>query len=810
MKYLSILIIGLLSFNLLGQVTENSHRVWGVVNDSEAHTALQFVTVTLQDIESGELTGDVTDKNGRFELYVREGNYYCIVESLSFSPFVIQVLQVSQDIDMGVIELKQNSENLEEIELVAKANLIDHRMTKKVYNASKDIANIGGNAITVLENTPSVRVDEQGNISMRGNTVLVLVDGKPYGGQRSRADVLSLIPSNTIDKVEIITQSAKFDSEGGGGILNIILKKRASEGYNGSVEVHAGMPDNDGISSYLNYRTDKVQIFSTASFNHSVQVKDTDLRQEFFDNGPDPIGAYEQQRNDYRQRNSFLLNIGSDFYLDANNTLTTSLLYSGSNNNYDSKMSLEDFRPPTELFRTADRRVDDNSDASFLEAYVQYTAKFRKEGHQLSADIKYDNNLSDNLTYILETETYPGDEDIHQKYSKDERADNVYFKLDYVLPLQRSAKLEAGHKTNFRNYENDFAASNMNASNGQWVPDGSLYSRIGYEEKIYSFYVNYSQEKDRWSYSLGLRTEITETLIAEKNIQEEFRNDYTDLFPSALVTYDLENQNYFSLGYSRFIDRPSISQLNPFNSFADQRFILLGNPYLQPYYTNYFYLEYFHEFEKLSLNSALFYSNSTDRIMDILEKTGNQTADGFDIYRRVPVNNGTLDFAGLEIEATYNPNNKLRLYGLISPYYANLSETREAAYDFDNMIWYGNFRVLYKLSETFRFNIDYYFQTAKKTALTELKSFQYANLSLSKDFFEGKATLTFKVNDLFHTKMARYVSTEANTLTHRDFIFDTQYLLSFSYRFNKSSRKSTQNRAKEIEKNIFEIEDRVE
>ena len=271
-KILHILITGLLSLHLTGQESELYHAVNGLVQDAETHTPLQFVTVSFRDIDTGELIGDVTDKTGHFDLTVPEGKYYCIVESLSFQPFVIDVLNIQQETDMGVIELEQN---------VEKARRGRTGQWQKQFNGSqpdeesvqclKRHSQHRWNAITVLENTPSVRIDEQGNISIRGNTALVLVDGKPYGGQRSNADLLSMIPSSSISKVEIIAQSAKYDSEGGGGILNIVLKKRSSEGYNGTVEAHLGRPDNHGLSTFINYRTDKVNIFSTASFNHQVQ-----------------------------------------------------------------------------------------------------------------------------------------------------------------------------------------------------------------------------------------------------------------------------------------------------------------------------------------------------------------------------------------------------------------------------------------------------------------------------------------------------------------------------------------------------------
>ena len=809
MKLISILIMFLLTFSLSGQENMHINHITGRVNDADTHMPLQFVTVTLQNINTQELIGDVTDKDGNFELKALNGKYYCIVESLSFQPFIIHVLSIDQDMEMGLIELDQNTENLEEVELIATSNLVDHELTKKVYNASKDIANIGGNAVTVLENTPSVKIDGQGNISIRGNSALVLVDGKPYGGQRSSADVLSLIPANTINKVEIISQSAKYDAEGGGAILNIILKKRSIEGYNGTVEAHLGIPDNDGVSTFVNYKTDKVNMYSTLSFNHLVKNKDTEIQQIFLDDLQNPTGNFDETRTDYRQRNSFLINIGSDFYLDEKNTLTTSVLFTKSNKNYDSELYLNDYQPVNELIKSSLREVDDNSDEGFLEAYVQFATKFDDKGHELSADVKYDNSLADNETEINNTETFPGGAITEQKYIKDESVDNFYTKLDYVLPIKDDAKFEAGFKGNFRNYTNDFTASNFNPSTTRFEAIDEFTSKIDYKESIYAFYANYSKQYEKLSFSIGLRTEITKSVITERTIDEDYENNYSDLFPNAIVTYNVDDKNTFSLGYTKYIDRPTISELNPFNSFTDERFILVGNPFLQPYYTNYFYLEYYREFEKLTLNSALFYSNSTDRILNVLEKTENQTSDGFDIFRRIPINNGTLNHTGFEFEATYNPINKIRLHGLLSPYFSQLSETRDNAYDYENWVLYGNCRFLYRLSNTLRFNIDYVYQSAQKTALTELKAFQYVNLNISKDFWEGKSTLSFKINDVFHTRKADFNSLEASTITQRSFIFDTQYLLSWSYRFNKSSRRNSHNRSKEIDKNIFEVEDQV-
>ena len=296
MKLFFIIIFSLFSIVLISQNEQEKVVVQGSVFDANSHTPLQYISITLQNINTLKSSSNKTDKDGKFELYVRRGTYYFTTSSLSFKPHTISILKVKQDLELGLIELDQNIEELEEVEVIAKNNLVDFKFNKKVYNASKDISNAGGNAITVLENTPSVKIDDEGNISLRGSTVQVLVNGKPFGGQTSNADILSLIPANSINKVEIMSRSAKYDAEGGGGIINIVLKKGSVQGLNGSVEGHIGIPDNDGVSGFLNYKTNRVNVFSTVSFNHKVRIKNTNIEQTFLNNSGTAYGNFDEIR----------------------------------------------------------------------------------------------------------------------------------------------------------------------------------------------------------------------------------------------------------------------------------------------------------------------------------------------------------------------------------------------------------------------------------------------------------------------------------------------------------------------------------
>ncbi len=805
MKLITSITICLFSLSLAGQVADKNMSVIGTIYDAESHIAIQYITVTLQNIETRNIVSVITTKIGEFKLQVPSGEYFFTTSSLSFNSFSIQVLKVSQGIDMGTIELTQNVEELMEVEVVAKNNLVDYKSNKKVYYASKDIANVGGNAITVLENTPSVRIDDEGNITVRGTSVQILVNGIPYGGQNTNADILSLIPSNSINKVEIITRSAKYDAEGG-SILNIVLKKGANEGYNGSLEVHGAIPDNHGLSTFLNYKTPKINLFSTVSIINRVRIKDTYIEQIFLDDNQQPFANFDENRKDNKQRKGLLLNLGSDFYLNDQNTLTTSLLYSNANKNYDSKLLLNDYDPIDNLARSSVRDVDENTSEGFIEAYANFTTKFNKEDHQLSILLNYDNITSKNDTYITNAETYPGLDTYNQKSLHNQYLNNYYLSINYSLPLKDNSLFEMGHKSSFRIYDNDFIVSNLDENNINSIPINEFNNKINYDEKIYAFWANLSKEYENFSYSFGLRSEITYTTINDKKEDRTILNNYTDFFPDALLTYTMKNESFISLNYNRYISRPTIKELNPFSSYTDERFILVGNPYLDPYYSNSFMLEYHRDFDKLSFNTAFYYTSSIDKIQQTIEKTEYQTINGNDIFRRIPLNNGDYSATELEIELTYSPTKKIRLYGLINPNYAVLSNTKDNLYDYSDIIWIGRLNGLFRFSDSFRMQLSYNYQSPIKTAITDFGTYQYAVLTMSKDLFKGKATLSFNINDLFNSKEATYTSLESNTISRLNFTYDTQYLLSFTYRFNNATKRNTKNRSKDAEKNVFEID----
>ncbi|NNC69944.1 MAG: TonB-dependent receptor [Flavobacteriaceae bacterium] len=762
--------------------TESLITLSGSVRDAQTNEPLEYATISIHHaINDSIVAGTSTNKQGKFRFSIPIGTYTLKVQFLSFKLYELKSKLFNDNLNLGVITL-QSDDRLEEVEVVAEKNLFETKFNKRIYNASIDIANLGGNAIDVLNNTPTVRVDDEGLVIVRGGSATLLIDGKPQFGIDNISTMLKALPSNVIDRVEIITRSAKYSADGAGGaVLNIITKKRQGLGTNGSVEVHGGIPDNHGFSSFINEDTEKMNLYSTISFNHEDRNKYTDIKQGSLN--------FDQKRLDKRQKNGLLFNLGSDFYLDDKNTLSASFLINATNKNFRSNLEEPDFT----------RNVNDSEDASRIEVALGNKTKFNEDGHELSLNVTYSNTDSDGNSKITENRTT---ESIFQKSLKDQKLDNLLAQFDYKLPLNEKSTIELGYQGTFRFYNNDFNVSEFDPSINDFVTVGNLDDEIGYDEGVHAFYGLYNGSANKFSYSIGLRTEITDITLQQQGLSEVKKN-YSDLFPSVILGYEISEDGYLSLNYSRSIDRPTAAQINPFITFTDERFQTVGNQDLNPFYTNYLELLFDHSFDKLSLASSFFLNFASDQFLSVIQNTGQQTSDGQDIFRRTTINSGDKNILGIDLDVTYAISKNFSLNAYISPYFQKISNAIDQDYNNENTIWYASGRATLSLNNGFRVRADHIYQSPIKNGLTELRTINFSNVSLSKDLFKKKARLTFRINDIFSSKKFKYESFEANTLTFRDVRFENQYLLTFTYRFNQKGRNA-KNRSKDINKDDLE------
>tara|TARA_R110002073_G_scaffold4213_1_gene27924 strand:- start:61207 stop:63588 length:2382 start_codon:yes stop_codon:yes gene_type:complete len=757
----------------------------GKVVTLESDEPLEYATISLKKEGQDLVIGTTTNNQGMFNITLVAGVYDIKIDFLSFETYELKSKALSSDLDLGIIKLKTDND-LEEVEVVANQKLLEFKVNKKIYNASADIANKGGNAIDVLINAPSVRVDFDGNVKIRGSAATILIDGKPQFNIDNNIDFLKAMPANNIDKVEIITRSAKYSAEGGGAILNIVTKKRKGAGLSGSFEVHTGIPDNHGFSSFINENTDKMNLFSTISFNHENKFKSVEIKQ--------PLQNLFENINEDGPRNSFLFNLGSDFYINSKNTLTTSFLINAITKNTIFQIDENDFN----------RRTNDADDLSKLEAQLGYTSKFDENGHKLNVGFKYESTISDTKDDITEIPTGVNPI-IYQQSFKDQQLDNFLAQIDYTLPFNETSNLELGYKGTFRTYSNIFNVLEFNNTTNNYATLNNLDGIFDYKENVHGFYGLYNASHQSFSYSLGLRTELSNiTIDLQDNTSASVKN-YTDLFPSVTLGYELGEASYASLNYSRSIDRPSVPQISPFLSFADQRFQSVGNQDLNPFYTDYFELLFDKSFDKLTLTSSLFLNYQKNHFLSVIQNTGQSTSNGDEIFRRLNINSGDKNIIGLDLDIIYMPFKGLRLNGYVSPYRQEITNAINPAYNNKSTVWYAEASALVTINNGLKVMLSNTYQSQMKFNLTKLGAINFSNVIISKNLFKNNASLTFKVVDLFNSRKFVYESTEANTETYRTAFYENQYSLSFTYRF-KQTRRSNKDRSNDINKN--ELEDK--
>lgn len=806
MKYLILCACFVMSFGIINAQKKAPKKIelTGKILDSSTKKPLEYTSIFLDNNSKNTSLGTTTNKRGKFNLTVPVGTYKITISFLSFKTYTI-TKDLNKDTDLGIISLKFIVDKLNEVEVNYIKEEVEFRLDKKIYNVSKDIANAGGTALTVLDNAPYVTVGADNTVSIRNNSnIQILINGKPSGIVDGDMSNLSAIPANSIDKVEIITnKSAKYDAEGSGGILNIILKKGKGLGLNTSIETHLGMPDDDGLSANINYKSKTVNFFSTTGYNHSSNPEKELVKQEFLNQSLITTGFFDENSRTTKQANSFLTNFGADFYLNKKTTLTASILFKTRDKNYNSTSILNDFDATNTLFKTSDRKEDNDNNVDRSEYSLNLTRDLKKDGENISVDFNFNHAKANALGLILENNTFPVTPSKLQKAVKDQKLDSYLFQTDYTLPLNNNAQLETGLKSAVRNYSNNYNVSELNNTTNVFNTIGGYDDTVKYEETINAAYLQISSY-NTWSYSVGLRVENSDIKIGLANTSTNNNKNYTDLFPSASLSYKFKDKSTFNASYSRSIDRPSLRNINPFISFSNERFQTVGNLDLNPYYTDFVEVDYYKKYNSVRLSVSLYYSYSKDLLTYILEDTGLKTSDNFTIYKRKPINNGNYSVFGGDLDLTYYPIKRIKLKASSSFYNVDITKTLNQLYDDTDFRWYTHISSLVTFKNGLKFQIKYNYQSAFGAGLITLKPIQYVSTAFSKEILNKQATLTFRINDIFETRKDNLLSLEALSISQREVIYnDRQFLISFTYRIKQKKRRDKHNRLYEIDADDF-------
>ncbi|MBU2557727.1 MAG: TonB-dependent receptor [Bacteroidetes bacterium] len=768
----------------------------GKVIDRASNRVVEYATIMVYSLpDSSFVEGGITNANGSFELKLKQGKYYLTVQFLGYHTRLIDDIEVTRGrsmVDLGNLVIAPDDALLEEVEVVAEKSTVEMTLDKRIFNIGKDISTTAGNAIEVLENIPSVTVDIEGNVSLRGDEgVRILIDGKVSGlaGINSR-DALRSLQADMIDRIEVVTNpSVRYDAEGTAGIINIVLKKDRRNGFNGSIDLSTGIPLQYGVGINTNYRLNKVNFFVNYALNYRERLGSGNSRRDFFRED----GTYTTFQDSERERKglSNMIRTGAEYFITPNDVLTFSLMYRTSDEENISTVIYDDFGPGNEFLANSERVDNEKETDPNLEYSLDFKKDFAREDQTLTANFRYFNNSETENSAVTERISPVGMmiTEEFQRIENNERESNFQFQVDYVHPFTKKSKFEAGVKYEQREIDNDYMVEEMD-STGQYVPLPEYTNRFIYDEKIFAAYLLYGNEVGRYSYQAGLRTEYSDISTLLRETDDAGNQNYFDFFPSLHLNYKLTEDDQLQLSYSRRIRRPGFWLLNPFRSFTDNRNIRTGNPNLKPIYTDSYELGYLRYWEKASLNFNTYYRRSTDVFQRI------ETVDSSGISYSGPVNFALNNSYGLELIGNISPVKWWNLNGNLN-FFRSMTEgeANDIIYETDYYTLTGRLMSKFNIQRGFDMQLALNYRGPMDMPQGVRKATWSADFGASKDILKGQGTLTLSVRDIFSTRRWAFETFGEDFYSNSEFRWSTTTItLNFNYRINQQKKRNGQSR----------------
>jgi iron complex outermembrane recepter protein len=789
-KLLTIITLISLSFTSRAQIANG--KVNGTVIDGSAKI-IESATISLLRVKDSSVAKiAVANRNGQFSFEnVAEGSYMVSISAVGHSKGFSEAFSISPsnlNVTLKTIELVALAKNLGGVTVTARKPLIEQKIDRTILNVDASATNVGTSAMEVLEKSPGVSVDKDGNISLKGKQgVQVYIDGRPsYLSGTDLANYLRSLSSSQLDQIEIMTNPpAKYDAAGNSGIINIKTKKTKQFGYSGSISstYSQGRYAKFNESFNFNYRKNKINFFTTLGYNNRKNFQELNIQRKFLESSTKEIISHYDQVSKMRDNGeSFNGKLGLDYYATKKTTIgavVTGFYNPGTFGNRSDVLISDPNR--VLLSRTLASANNDRKWKNFS-GNLNFRHVFDSTGRELTADLDYITYNSTNRQDLvnayfnasgiptIKADTLLGNlpQDI-----------NIYSaKMDYLHPLKNGAKFEAGVKTSFVRTDNNAVYDSINY--GVRVRDIGRSNHFIYEENVNAAYVNFSQPISKKVFGqLGLRVENTNTKGKQITTNQQFERNYTQLFPTAFVQYKINEKHTLGLNYGRRIERPDYEDLNPFILFLDRYTFQQGNPNLRPQFAH--NVELTHTFKGF-LNTTLNYTNTTDIINDVLEQDANKNET---VIRKQNIARqrqyGISVSAGGQVTKWWTGNVYANVFnnlfrGVVNGDNVEIGATA-AQFNVSNQ---------FKFAKTWSAELGGFYTTGGADGVFRIRDFGMMNMGISKQVLKGKGTIRLNVRDILYTQKIRgdirYSNIDASFQQRRD---SRQVAVGFTYRFNK-------------------------
>lgn len=814
MRFLFSLFLLFSTTILFAQQSDKRVFVKGKILEEGTNYPLEYATVSFTNPEGKIVTGGITDIDGNYNIEVPIGTYVVKYEFISFKTKTLPSRKINNNITLPTITLALDAASLDEVVVRAETTEVQVRLDKKIYNIGKDLTSSGASVSDVLSNVPSVTVDVEGAISLRGNeNVKILINGKPSAlAGFGSTDALRQLPADAIDRVEVITSpSARYDAEGTAGILNIILKKQKTLGVNGSITSSIGVPLNSSASGNINLRTDKFNIFNTTGIQYrnapgKAKFDNRYFERTFVNNSGDTITVdpefdhITEDRQYERLRQGFNTNLGIEYFLTEKSSLTASAFYRLGDNNTETTNNMANFKDNTIVEKNS-RIEDQKQDSNNYQIALNYQNNFNNEGHKLTADFQYDKSRDTDNSLLEDYRSFPDYQILpSEKINNDRKQTNYLAQADYVLPIGENAQFEAGYRGGFDKTTTDYELFEEIGTSGNYVLNDSISNIFTYEQNVHAVYSQYGNKFGKFSFLLGLRLENTQmkghvdakdVSTGDSDLNLNFDKNYLGLFPTVNFTYELANNENLTLGYNRRINRPWQYYLNPFPSRSSEANVFQGNPDLDPAYASAFDLGYLKRWKKITLTASVYYNYETDSFERVQEETGELTSNGVNIIRTMPINLSTNQRFGMEAGIMYNPLKWLSLNGSFNYYkYKTEGLYKGVDYGTENTSYFGRFSSKVKFPARIEWQTNAFYRGPYSNAQTATDAMLSVDMALSKDIMGDNGTFGLNVSDLFNTRKRKSFTSTDSFSSESEFQWRGRTVnLSFTYRFNQSKQQ---------------------
>lgn len=799
-KFLTLLTT-ILTFSIASQAQKGSSKVLGQVIDGNTKT-IESATITLlraKDSSVAKITAANKDGNFVFE-NVDEGKYMVSITAVGHTKGFSEVFELTSSnnsIKLKTIELVPLAKNLAGVTVSAKRPLIEQRIDRTIVNVEAAVTNVGTSALEVLEKSPGISVDKDGNISLKGKQgVQVYIDGRPtYLSGTDLANYLRNLNSSQLDQIEIMTNPpAKYDAAGNAGIINIKTKKTKQFGYSGSFSStwSQGRYPKVSESFNFNYRKNKINLFTNIGYSNRKNWQDLDIQRKFIEHSTKEIKSHFDQESRIREGGkSYNAKVGFDYF--ANKKTTIGAVFTGYYNpgKFSNQSDVFISDPNMTLLSNTLAKTSNDRKWKNFSTNVNFRQLLDTAGQELTADFDYltysSTNKQDLINAYYNTFGQPTDKADTLLGSLPQNINIYTGKIDYTKPLKKGAKFEAGFKTSFVETDNNAIYDSVNY--GVRVRDIGRSNHFIYKENVNAAYVNYSKPfSKKWFGQFGLRLENTNAKGDQVTTGQKFDRHYTQLFPTAYIQFKPSDKNSFVLNYGRRISRPDYEDLNPFILFLDKYTFEQGNPNLQPQFAH--NIEFTHSYKGF-LNTTLNYTRTTDIINEVLE----QNTDRNETY--VKKDNiakqrqyGISVSANKQVTKWWSGNLWSNLYNNLYEGIINGDDVKVSATTFQ-----GNISNQFKFAKTWNAELSGYFNSGGVDGVFRIRSFGMVNMGISKTVFKGKGTFRLSGRDVFRTQKIKgdikYSNIDASFQQRRD---SRQVALGFTYRFAKGKMGNTQKR----------------